>query len=132
MTLREEYQNEMSRVADFDRSTEGMEQLFEKVSALCDDFFSIAVADDPSQTAEVFRLYDMLLTQRATLSAMLCSAKAIGTHGSAFVDRQPDQCGGTARTTRTLTRKDRSELAPVSPMPNPELWFETLLARQKA
>lgn len=80
MTLREEYQNEMSRVADFDRSTEGMEQLFEKVSALCDDFFSIAVADDPSQTAEVFRLYDMLLTQRATLSAMLCSAKAIGTH----------------------------------------------------
>ena len=86
---------------------------------------------DESRIAELFKLYDMALTQRSTLSAMLCSAEAVGTHGSAFVDRLPDRCGGAPRTTRTLTKGTCSEQAPISPMPNPELWFETLLARKK-
>jgi len=30
-----------------------------------------------------------------------------------------------------LTKKGVSRMEPVSPMPNPELWFETLLARKK-
>ena len=130
-TLREEYQREMSKVADFDRSTEGMQALFERVCAFCDSFFEQAVIADQGELAELFKLYDMALTQRATLSSMLFSAKAIGTHGSAFVDRQPDRSGGVPRVTRTLTSGAESSLAPISPMPDPELWFETLLARQK-
>ena len=129
--LRDQYQGEMSRVADFDRSTEGMAHLFECVRALCEHFFEIATIQDVSQIAELFKLYDMALTQRATLSAMLCSAQEIGTHGSAFVDRLPDRHVGTSRKTRTLTRGATSRLSPVSPMPTPELWFETLLARKK-
>ncbi len=127
--LRSELQTEMSRVADFDRSTEGMKELFLKVDRLYKDFFKTAVICDQTQTAELFKLYDMVLTQRSTLSAMLCSASAIGTHGSAFVDRQRDQEG--KRTNRTLTKGAHSEIAPVSDLPSPELWFETLLARQK-
>jgi len=129
--MKNELQTEMSRVADFDRSTDGMKALLDKVDRLCGEFFETAIIEDRSQTAELFKLYDMVLTQRSVLSAMICSAEEIGTHGSAFVDRNPDQCGGVSRTTRTLTRGTHSEQAPVSPMPKPELWFETLLARQK-
>ena len=129
--IRYELQSEMSRVADFDRSTGGMKALFYKVTKLCEGFFDIAVIDNASQTAELFKLYDMILTQRSTLSAMLSSAEAIGTHGSAFVDRKPHSEKGQPRCTRTLTRGAMSEQAPISPMPNPELWFETLLAKKK-
>ena len=130
-SLRNEYQAEMSKVADFDRSTEGMTRLLEKVQRLCDHFFEHATIEDRSQIAELFKLYDMVLTQRAVLSAMLCSAKAVGTHGSAFVDRLPDKNDGTVSNMRTLTRGACSKRATVSPIPNPELWFETLLARKR-
>ena len=129
--IRKKYQTEMSRVADFDRSTDGMKKLFEEVSELCEEFFEVAIIKDRTELSELFKLYDMALTQRSVLSAMLCSAKSVGTHGSAFVDRKPDTSGGKPRHTRTLTHRSHSEAAPVSPMPNPELWFETLLARQK-
>lgn len=130
-SLRDQYQSEMSRVADFDRSTEGMRCLLARVDQLCEHFFEIAIAQDASQIAELYKLYDMALTQRSTLSAMLCSAQEIGTHGSAFVDRLPNRQEQTPRKTRTLTQGPISSLSPVSPMPNPELWFETLLARKR-
>ncbi len=129
--LKNELQAEMSRVADFDRSTDGMRALMEKVSALCESFFETVRIKDRAETAAAFRLYDTVLTQRSVLSAMLCSARELGTHGSALVDRLPDQSDGAARKTRTLTKGAVSRLADVSPMPEPELWFETLLARKK-
>ena len=129
-SIREDMQSEMSRVADFDRNTKEMKRLLEKVSALCENFFEIATIADSSQIAELYKLYDMVLAQRATLSAMLCSAEAIGTHGSAFVDRMPNE-SVKMRETRTLTKGSASSQAPISPMPTPELWFETLLAKKK-
>ena len=128
--IRHELQTEMSRVADFDRSTDGMSALFDRVNEVCKEFFDIAVIDSISQTAELFKLYDMILTQRSTLSAMLCSAENIGTHGSAFIDRKPDRCVAK-RETRTLTKGATSHIEGISKMPEPELWFETLLARKK-
>lgn len=129
--IRDDLQTEMSRVADFDRSTGGMKALFDKVDKLCGEFFETVIIEDQSQTAELFKLYDMVLTQRDVLSAMLCSAEKTGTHGSAFVDRLPDRSGGTTRQTRTVTKNAVSHMERVSPMPDPELWFETLLARKK-
>ncbi|MBQ8389159.1 MAG: FAD-binding protein [Clostridia bacterium] len=128
--MRNELQTEMSRVADFDRSTEGMRALLGKADRLYDEFFETVLIEDKSQTAELFRLYDMILTQRSTLSAMLCSAEEIGTHGSAFVDRKPVSCVAK-RETRTLTKGAASHIEKVSKMPEPELWFEKLLARKK-
>lgn len=122
---------EMSRVADFDRSTEGMKALYEYVSDLCEGFFDKVTVGDDGELCALFRLYDMALTQRAVLSAMLASAEEIGTHGSALIDGKPDPRSGRVRTTRTLTKGSLSELSEVSPMPEPELWFETLLARQR-
>ena len=129
--IRLEMQSEMSRVADFDRSTDGMEQLFARVCDLCNAFFEQAVISDSSRISALFRLYDMALTQRATLSAMLASAKELGSHGSALVDRNPDRSNGKSRATRTLTQGKTSWLEPISELPSPELWFETLLAKKK-
>jgi succinate dehydrogenase/fumarate reductase flavoprotein subunit len=129
--IRRELQAEMSRVGDFDRSVEGMRRLFERVSVLCDGFFDTVTIRDETDTAEAFKLYDMLLTQRSVLSAMLCSAETIGTHGSALVDRQPYRGDGRPRRTRTRTVGAHSTQEAVSPMPAPELWFETLLARSR-
>ncbi|MBO5755162.1 MAG: FAD-binding protein [Clostridia bacterium] len=128
--LRETYQEQMSRVADFDRSTEGMQRLYDSVSRLCENFFSEAVIADKSQLSDLFKLYDMALTQKATLSAMLCSAEALGTHGAALVDGMP-LCSSERRETRTLTKDGASFVAEVSPMPDPELWFEKLLTKKK-
>lgn len=129
--LREKYQVWMSRVADFDRSTEGMKALFEEIDGFCESFFETAIIEEASQISELYKLCDMALTQRATLSAMLCSAKELGTHGSAFVDRMPERSRGKMRDTRTLTRKASSVISPVSEMPTPGLWFEALLAKKK-
>ena len=129
--IRREYQREMSRVADFDRSSEEMAALFEKVSTLCDCFFDKARIADKTEISELYKLYDMLLTEKATLSAMLISAKIFGTHGSAMVDRKKIECENAKIDTRIVTRGGTSEISPISKMPNPELWFETLLRRSR-
>lgn len=129
--IREQLQTEMSRVADFDRHTDGMQALLEKVNHLYETFFDTVTVENESQIAEVFKLYDMMLTQRSVLSAMLCSAEQIGTHGSALVNRQPAQSQDGPRKTRTVTVGNHSKQEPISPMPTPELWFETLLARTR-
>jgi hypothetical protein len=107
-----------------------MKALFKRAEKLCKEFFDIAVIDNASQTAELYKLYDMALTQRDTLSAMICSAEKVGTHGSAFVDRAPNH-SAKKRETRTLTKGGVSYMQKVSPMPTPELWFETLLAKKR-
>ena len=129
--LQTDFRTEMSRVADFDRSTEGMKALLARVTHLLANFTDTVRISGAHRLAEAFKLYDMLLTQQATLSAMICSAETIGTHGSALVDRRPASGDSAPRTTRTLTRGGTSAIASVSPMPDPELWFETLLARKK-
>ncbi|MBQ4113386.1 MAG: FAD-binding protein [Clostridia bacterium] len=129
--LQVSFRTEMSRVADFDRSTAGMKALLDRVTDLLAHFTDAVRISAPHRRAEACKLYDMLLTQQATLSAMICSAEAIGTHGSALVDRRPASADASPRATRTLTEGAQSTLSPVSPMPDPELWFETLLARKK-
>lgn len=127
--LRENLQQRMSRYAAFDRGTKGMAALFSEVSLICERFFDTAVIQSKSEMAELFMLYDAYLTARATLSAMLCSAKELGTHGAAVVDRMPPKENNAPRKTRTLTVGARSFTEEVSPLPNPPLWFETLLAK---
>lgn len=128
--IRSALQSEMSRVADFDRSTDSMKVLKNKVEDIKNSFFETVTVQDPSEHAELFKLYDMVLTQQAVLSAMICSAERLGTHGSAIVDRKTCT-SDEKRDTRTVTKAGDSYFERVSPMPAPELWFETLLARKK-
>lgn len=129
--LRDKFRGAMSLCADFLRDTAGMKSLLWEVEALLDSFFDTVQIASESELSEAFKLYDMLLTQRSVLSAMLCSAEVLGSHGSALVDKQPPDPLAPLRATRTVTLGHLSEMKPVSPMPDPELWFETLLARKK-
>ncbi len=129
--MRKELQLEMSNVADFDRSILEMKKLFAKTCDLCDNFFDRVVISKQTEIVALFKLYDMVLTQRSTLSAMIYSAENIGTHGSALVDKKAEISIKGQRDDRTITDGKMSWFERVSPMPTPELWFETLLARQK-
>ena len=128
--LLDELQTAMSRVADFDRRTEGMKALLKRVESLHESFFDTVTIADAAETADAFRLYDTVLTQRSVLSAMLCSAEVLGSHGSALVDGRP-AVDTSPRTTRTVTRGTVSAMESISPLPTPDLWFETLLARKR-
>ena len=119
----------MSLCADFDRSIEKMKKAYQDVLALCDGFFDIVRVENEREYCELFKLYDTVITQRSVLSAMILSAESIGSHGSALVDGLPIKTE-SVRTTRTVTKGKDSFIEDVSKMPEPELWFETLLARK--
>lgn len=121
---------EMSRCADFERDIPKMRALSEKLNDLREHFFNRVQIRDRRETADLFRLRDTVLTQCAVLSAMICSAETIGTHGSALVRGGNAKDGERMQSTQTVTQGGRSFLRPVRPMPNPELWFETVLAEQ--
>ena len=129
-SLMRELQHEMSCSADFDRCLNKMRSLFDKVSYIAENFFDIAVIGDKTEISLLFKLRDTVYVQQSVLSAMICSAEKIGSHGSAFVDRSPIRDEGVRRT-RTVTRGEVSHLADVSPLPDGELWFETLLAKTR-
>jgi len=126
-----EVQGEMSRVADFARDTDAMETLAARLDTLLSDLTAHATVASHREIADWFRLRDMLLTARATLSAMLCSAREVGSHGAAYIVGDNRTAPDTPRGNRTLTRGTVSRIEPVTPIPDAELWFETLLARQK-
>ena len=126
-----EVQGEMSRVADFARDTDAMETLAARLDTLLSDLTAHATVASHREIADWFRLRDMLLTARATLSAMLCSAREVGSHGAAYIVGDNRTAPDTPRGSRTLTRGIVSRIEPVTPIPDAELWFETLLARQK-
>ena len=129
-SLMRELQHEMSCTADFDRCLNKMRSLFDKVSNIAENFFDIAVIGDKTEISLLFKLRDTVYVQRSVLSSMILSAEEIGSHGSAFVDRQPIR-DTAVRRTRTVTHGDVSHLADVSPLPDGELWFETLLAKAR-
>jgi succinate dehydrogenase/fumarate reductase flavoprotein subunit len=128
--IKDSLQSEMSLVADFDRDTKGMKALFDKVNDIFENFFEVAKISDPSEISELFKLYDTVLTQRSVLSAMIYSAQTVGTHGSSLVNGCSEGNINYPKKDRTLTRGEISYSEKISPIPNPELWFETLLAQK--
>lgn len=128
--IKDSLQSEMSLVADFDRDTKGMKALFDKVNDIFENFFEVAKISDPSEISELFKLYDTVLTQRSVLSAMIYSAQTVGTHGSSLVNGCSDGNINYPKKDRTLTRGEISYSEKISPIPDPELWFETLLAQK--
>jgi hypothetical protein len=126
----DEIRGEMSRVADFARDVDAMEALAARVNDLLSDLPAKVALADVRQVVEWYRLRDMLLTTREVLSAMLCSAREVGSHGAAYVVGDGRVASDAPRRTRTLTRGGVSRIEPVMPIPDAELWFETLLARK--
>ena len=125
-----EIRHEMSLFADFERNTEKIRVLLERDKELLENFFREVRIAGKHELTELFILRDALTTQISVLSAMLFSGENIGSHGSAFVDGMKPT-STEKRTEQTITERDTSYFRPVRPLPDPELWFETLLARQR-
>jgi len=120
----------MSLASDFERSIPKMKEQLSLVRELLSDFEARVTVKDDDEIPSYLMLYDALNAQAAVLDAMIFSAEEIGTHGSAYIvgdEREPSEA---RRDTQTLTDKTGSRLIPTTPIPDAELWFETLLARQ--
>ena len=120
-------QHRMSLFSAFDRDSAEMEKLYHELCSLEKDFFSAVSVFSKKEIPSYLRLYDTVITARATLSAMLFSAKTDGTHGAAIVDRKEPQSEAEPKKTRILTEREASFSAEVSPLPDAPLWFEPLL-----
>ena len=120
----------MSRVADFARDVGAMQALAARVETLLSDLPAHVRIADARQMGEWFRLRDMLMTAGEVLCAMIYSAREIGSHGAAYVVGDERTAPDAPRATRTLTCGGVARVEPVVPIPDAELWFETLLARK--
>lgn len=128
--LLQKVRHEMSTSADFERSIPKMESLLERVNGILSDFENTVTVKDSSEIYDYLILYDVLSAQAATLDAMIYSAKMLGTHGAAYIIGDNRKTISTQRKTQTLTRKSGSSLIPTVPIPDGELWFESLLAKE--
>ncbi|MGF7146266.1 hypothetical protein HNQ56_004733 [Anaerotaenia torta] len=104
-----------------------------------------------SSLITVFKDYDMLIMQRAVLSAMIESGEKLGSRGSGYVSCGGDVChhscnteqdnghfeSGQGKSKQTKNAKlvtylkngaFVSELADVKPIPDSNQWFETVWA----
>lgn len=129
-TLYERFRHEMSCIADFARKIPEMKKMLAEVSDLCYNTDETLIVGNASEYLRAAMLTDLLLTQRAVLSAMLFSAETVGSHGSAFVVGTTAPSKQPIRRTYTRTVGAHSELCSVRPIPNGELWFENLLRRR--
>ncbi len=123
-------QKGMSECAAFVRDTGKLKEFSGKVCRLYDNFFDTAVISDAKELPGLFKLYDLMATARAVLSAMILSAEKDGTHGSALVDSLKGHEKGRCSTV-TITCGSDSCTEPVRPIPDAELWFEKVWNRKK-
>ena len=98
----EPFQTEMTRIAAFQRDRKGMEALKKQAEAAL-----LHTGPEMENIREGLLLKDMLLTQKAVLSAMLCAA---------------EEKGNPPGVLMTYDAESRRE--PARPMPERDLWFE--------
>ena len=114
------FQSLMSRHAAYTRNTTEMEKLHAHLCKFRDSF-----TIEP--TIKSHKTYDLLLTQIATLSAMIFSAKEIGSRGGAIVDGKPVSESAASFGDRVITTTaEGSFFEPVRPMPDCNDWFENV------
>jgi len=143
-------QRRMSKVAAHIRDVPGMRALFDELSEALERFDrGLAVVSAASSLAGALKARDALTAQRALLSAMLLSAGAQGSHGSAMVldaDGEPpiaalpgygyrprvDPPYNAVIETVDDGGGPVSRLCAVREMPEPDDWFETNWAQYRA
>ena len=116
-------QTRMSHHAAYMRDTAQMQKLHAELCDYRDKYWSNK--SEKSDLATLHKDYDLLLTQIAVLSAMIFSAKEIGSRGGAVVDGKPLSANVKSFDDRVvITTSAGSTFEPVRPMPQPDDWFE--------
>ena len=141
-TVRRQVRREMSRCAAHVRDPRGMEALRKTcLSAL--DGFSRRYGAAGTELPAALKTRDMLLTAAAVLEAMETAAARCGSRGGALVrgsggalrpgtpegyDYVPEVPGTRSEVLVTERTEDGfcSRFVPAKPIPDPDLWFETV------
>jgi len=117
----------MSLNAAYVRNTDEMEKLHTKLCLLRDSYFEKNIAQSKADLANLYKNYDILVTQIAVLSAMIFSAKNIGTRGGALVSN--NKAGIEKHMDKVISTYDgESYFEPVRPLPSCDDWFEKVWA----
>lgn len=138
--LRDEYREKMSAVASYIRIPSEMKSLRDDVWNKYNTILATGKGTDICNAVQIFRLRDMFLTQACVLSAMLEAAEKIGTRGGALVS----DVSLTGESIFNIEVSDKSEfdskriiasaendgisasMIDVTPIPQPDLWFENV------
>ncbi len=80
------YQRMMSKVAAHNRSLQGMKELASEIEEAISGYFDRYDFSSGCSLITVFKDYDMLIMQRAVLSAMIESGEKLGSRGSGYVN----------------------------------------------
>ena len=148
LSIRDEFAAEMSRSGAFLRHAGELELLYKHRHLQLAGFFSVHRAKDFRALKELFIDYDILLTQYVYTGAMLDYIRHGGiSRGSAVYTQdtvdvllaaQQPQVIDTAHAAyvqetrfERMTGEVTSEFVPVRPIPDAELWFETVYNRGK-
>ena len=121
----------MSLYAAYVRNSAEMKKLHTELCQLRDNFFSENFVQSKADLPQLYKNYDMLLTQTTVLSAMIFSAENIGTRGGALVD------GGKQYEEKYMnqvinTRPDgESYFEQVRLLPSCNDWFEKVWAERE-
>lgn len=122
--IKERCQTKMSVCAAQFRNISEMEKLKKELSSLRSRFYEAVKIKSSSELPELFKTYDMLLVQISMLSAMLLSAKQCGSYGGAWID---DSGRSSPRPDAAIiTQWEKSYFEPVCPIPDADVWFETV------
>ena len=132
---RRKLQEEFTRYAAHLRDTEEMARMLAERTALIPAFFRSDAACRPQELSRFLCTRDILLTQGAVLSAMLLSARHMGSRGSGLV-RKPGHTGGCLPARDGFQDKCvstyyqdgvfHSALEAVRPLPECGGWFESV------
>ena len=141
MAQRQRFQQAMSQQAGHMRSLPGMEQLAAQVEETLAGFWQRTAVSRPQELPSALKNLEMLLTQRAMLSAMELTGAACGSRGSALLATQEGaplpgvgiryQPGDNSHRgdwveTRLSPAGASSQFVPVRPLPKTDDWFENV------
>jgi len=118
-------QKRMSQYAAYVRDIQEMNRLYEALCLQKENFFTENTITADNELSGIYKCYDALVTQIAVLSAMLFSAKEVGSRGSALV-KGAAMDGGQFKDQVVTTQNGRSFFEPVRPLPVCDDWFETV------
>lgn len=127
----------MSRAFGFLRDISAMEKALEEIASDVASFREDNRWEKPAELPRLFKNYDSLLMAQAVAGSMVYTAKAYGSRGSSFVlrggdfmDRSPLPEQEEGRDRVVVLRKEGQAItltaAPVKPIPDRDLWFETV------
>lgn len=135
INMREKYAKRMSRAFAFLRDVTVMEEAMREIERDLAGFENDNSWKNVSEIPHLFKNYDIIKMQMAVAASMLFAAKNYGSRGSAYVlsggdfmQRDPVAENADGRGYAVVLAENCVEAVKVKPLPERNLWFESVWA----